>query len=94
MPRLHLITAHRTANRSDEPVVIYCGSDADQALQLRDTALGTGEFALADRHVCGERHTRYASAGQRAAQKAAAPAVVDTPPAPPEPVTHTARRRR
>lgn len=94
MPRFHLITAHRTASRADEPAIIYCGYDADRALQLRDAALASGEYALADKWVPEARNTRYASAGQRAAQKAAAPAVVDNPPAPPEPVTHTARRRR
>lgn len=61
MPRLHLITAHRTISRKDEPTVIYCGSDADKANAARDAALASGGFCLVDKWIPDAKHTRYAS---------------------------------
>lgn len=89
MPRLHLITAHRQINRSDEPVVIYCGHDADQALKLRDKVLATGEFAVMDKWTVAERSSRYASEAQRTQKKQEAPA-----PEPAEKPQRAAHRRR
>lgn len=88
MARLHLVTAHRSLDRSDAPVVLYCGQDADAAQRARDSALASGEFALADKHHLVERHTRYADPQVRAAflRKASAPAAPaqPDPTAPPE----------
>ena len=65
MPRLHLITGHRTMNRSDEPVVLYCGYDADKANATREDVLARGEFSLLDKWTPDARQTRYASAANQ-----------------------------
>jgi hypothetical protein len=70
MPRLHLVTAHRTMDRSDDPSVVYCGYNADTAGKVRDEVLGKGEFALADKWTPDTKHTRYASAENQAKAKA------------------------
>ena len=62
MPRFHIVTAHRTSNREDDPVIIYCGRDANAAEAARNTALASGEFALADKFIPVNGHTRYSDA--------------------------------
>ena len=72
MPQLHLITGHRCLNRSDAPVVLYCGTDADAAIKARETAINTGAVALADQYSPHNPVTRYADAAKVAAWQPAA----------------------
>ena len=59
MARLHLITGHRCISRSDEPILIYCGHDADAALAARDAAVQSGKVLLADRFLPDSPVTLY-----------------------------------
>lgn len=73
MPQLHLITGHRRIDRGDAPVVIYCGHDADAAMQALTTALASGSVALADQSSPNNRVTRYADPAAVASYQPPAP---------------------
>lgn len=110
MARLHLITAHRSIQRSDEPAVIYCGTDADQALASRDAVVNSGEYAVVDKWTPDQRTSRYptdaaisaaaarAEAAKKAAEEEAAPAsvtaVVEATPVDPPPSSRSARKTK
>lgn len=69
--RLHLVTGHRSNNRSDDPVVLYCGYNADAARAARDAATNGGDtYALADSFTPHGPQTRYNELHIRRAQKA------------------------
>ncbi len=60
MSQLHLVTAHRSLQRSDAPRVVYCGHDADQARRQGEKAQNGGAFALVDTYSPASPVTRYA----------------------------------
>jgi nucleoid-associated protein YgaU len=65
MARLHLVVGFKTGNRSDAPTCIYLGTDADKARTLRDSALKSGKFWLADKFEPTNPHSRYAEPAHR-----------------------------
>lgn len=59
MPRLHLVTGHRVINRTDAPLLLYLGHDADQAKQAQDAAIAAGHALIAERYNPNGPVTRY-----------------------------------
>jgi hypothetical protein len=79
MPRLHLVTGHRTINRSDAPLLIYLGHDADAAKTAQADAITKGLALIVERYNPTGPVTRYSDKKDLQPLPVAEPAKADEP---------------